>query len=192
MGDALKDLMVSLIALPLALMALYGVLRRGGRQWWIWGALVTRRVDDRRRRDRPGLHRAASSTPTRRSSRARFGTTILRLAHANGIRAQEVYEVDASRQTTRVSANVSGILGTERITLNDNLLSRASPEAIQAVLGHEMGHYVLNHVYKLLLAFGVIVVVGFALDCLVRSIGWPPDVLPGGASAASTIRPACR
>ena len=96
---------------------------------------------------------------------------ILRLAHANGIRAQEVYEVDASRQTTRVSANVSGILGTERITLNDNLLSRASPEAIQAVLGHEMGHYVLNHVYKLLLAFGVIVVVGFAL------IAWSFDRL---------------
>jgi STE24 endopeptidase len=88
---------------------------------------------------------------------------ILRVAHANGIQAQEVYEVDASRQTTRVSANVSGILGTQRITLNDNLLNRASPGAILAVLGHEMGHYVLNHVYKMLLAFGVIIVVGFAI-----------------------------
>ena len=70
------------------------------------------------------------------------------MARANGIPATEVYEVDASRQSTRISANVSGFLGTERITLNDNLLKRCSPEEIQAVMGHEMGHYVLNHVYK--------------------------------------------
>ncbi len=88
---------------------------------------------------------------------------ILRLAHANGISAQEVYQVDASRKTTRVSANVSGLLGTERITLNDNLLNRASPAAIQAVLGHEMGHYVLNHGYKGLLALGLVIVCGFAI-----------------------------
>jgi len=88
---------------------------------------------------------------------------ILRLAHANGIRAEEVYQVDASRQTTRVSANVSGMFGTERITLNDNLLKRASPAAIQAVMGHEMGHYVLNHANKMLLAFGVLIAIGFGI-----------------------------
>ncbi len=38
-----------------------------------------------------------------------------------------------------------------RITLNDNLLRRGSPEEIQAVMGHEMGHYVLNHVYKFIM-----------------------------------------
>jgi STE24 endopeptidase len=86
---------------------------------------------------------------------------ILRLAHANGILADDVYEMDASRQSTRVSANVSGLLGTQRITLNDNLLERASPAAIQAVMGHEMGHYVLNHGYKLLISLGAVIVVGF-------------------------------
>ncbi len=50
---------------------------------------------------------------------------ILAVARANGIQAGEVWEMDASRQTTRISANVSGMLGTERITLNDNLLNRA-------------------------------------------------------------------
>jgi len=39
-----------------------------------------------------------------------------------------VYEIDASRQTTRMSANVSGFANTMRITLNDNLLKRGSPE----------------------------------------------------------------
>jgi STE24 endopeptidase len=72
---------------------------------------------------------------------------IISLARANGIPATEVWEFDASKQTKRMSANVSGMLGTTRISMNDNLMNRASPEEIQAVLGHEMGHYVLNHIY---------------------------------------------
>src|SRR5436305_7905475 len=62
-----------------------------------------------------------------------------------------------------MSANVSGFLGTERIKLNDNLLNRASLPEIEAVLGHEMGHYVLNHVYKGLIEIGLVIVVGFAV-----------------------------
>ena len=73
---------------------------------------------------------------------------ILRMAHANGIPANDVYQIDASRQSTRISANVSGFANTMRITLNDNLLRRGSPEEIQAVMGHEMGHYVMNHIPK--------------------------------------------
>ena len=74
--------------------------------------------------------------------------SILSLARANEIPATDVYEVDASKQSKRVSANVSGLLGTERITLNDNLLARCSPQALLATMGHEMGHYVLHHIYK--------------------------------------------
>ena len=58
---------------------------------------------------------------------------------------------------------MSGFLGTERISLNDNLLKRASLEEIESVLGHEMGHYVLNHVFKILLETAVVVAIGFAL-----------------------------
>jgi STE24 endopeptidase len=74
-----------------------------------------------------------------------------------------VWQVDASRQTTRISANVSGMFGTERITLNDNLLNRCSQACIESVMGHEMGHYVLNHGYELVLAFGVVTLVSFAI-----------------------------
>jgi STE24 endopeptidase len=73
-----------------------------------------------------------------------------------------VFVVDASRQSKRISANVSGFGSTMRITLNDNLLNRSSPESIRAVMGHEMGHYVLNHVYKGLLFFSVVIVVMFS------------------------------
>jgi STE24 endopeptidase len=85
------------------------------------------------------------------------------MARANGISVNDVYQIDASRQTTRMSANVSGFGKTMRITLNDNLLRRGSPEEIQSVMGHEMGHYVLHHIQKDLLFFLVVIVVFFAL-----------------------------
>jgi STE24 endopeptidase len=87
---------------------------------------------------------------------------ILRMAHANGIPTNDVYEIDASRQTTRMSANVSGFGNTMRITLNDNLLKRGSLEEIQAVMGHEMGHYVMNHIPKFMIFLLIVVVVSFA------------------------------
>lgn len=93
----------------------------------------------------------------------RLTKPILSLAHANGIAADKVYEMDASRQTTRMSANVSGFGSTMRITLNDNLLRRGSPEEIQAVMGHEMGHYVLHHIAKDLLYFSAVILIFFGL-----------------------------
>jgi STE24 endopeptidase len=87
---------------------------------------------------------------------------VLSMARANGIPAKDVYTIDASKQSTRMSANVSGFANTMRITLNDNLLRRGSPEEIEAVMGHEMGHYVLHHIYKDILFFSIVIVLFFA------------------------------
>ena len=66
---------------------------------------------------------------------------------------------DASKQTKRISANVSGLGPTIRISLNDNLLNRTSEPEILAVLGHEMGHYKLGHVWIDVL--GLVLIFGF-------------------------------
>src|SRR6476620_3532359 len=76
----------------------------------------------------------------------------------------------ASKQSKRISANVSGLGTTMRITLNDNLLNRSSPEEVEAVMGHEMGHYVLNHVYKGVMFFTIVIVILFAF--IKWSFGW--------------------
>ena len=54
---------------------------------------------------------------------------------------------DQSKQNKRISANVSGLGPTIRISLNDNLLERTGEDEILAVMGHEMGHYKLNHIW---------------------------------------------
>src|SRR5437870_10206662 len=88
---------------------------------------------------------------------------ILAMARANEIPVKQVFEVDASRQTTRVSANVSGLLGTTRVALNDNLLKQCTLPEIRAVMAHEMGHYVLNHGAKLVTYFGILILIGFGI-----------------------------
>jgi STE24 endopeptidase len=100
----------------------------------------------------------------------RIKNSILRLARANGIPVTEVYGFNASKQSKRVSANVSGFLGTTRISLNDNLLNRCSPEAIEAVMGHEMGHFVMNHIYKGILFSTIVFTLTFTV--LRRSLDW--------------------
>ena len=72
---------------------------------------------------------------------------IVAMAQAKNIPSEHIYLFDASKQTKRISANVSGIGPTIRISLNDNLLNRSTPQEIAGVMGHEMGHYVLNHVW---------------------------------------------
>jgi STE24 endopeptidase len=75
-------------------------------------------------------------------------TRIVAMAAAQSIPADHIYVFDASRQSDRISANVSGVGPTVRISMTDNLLNRASVPEAAAVVGHEMGHYVLNHIWR--------------------------------------------
>ena len=88
--------------------------------------------------------------------------SVLALARANEVPAHDVYWFDASKQTKRISANVSGLFGTTRVSLNDNLLGETSLPEIKAVMAHELGHYVLNHPFKRVLQFGLVLAAGFA------------------------------
>ena len=162
MGSSEKGLGVALVLGGLGVMTLYGVLRRVGRSWWLWATLVAVLFSAIGAVIAPVFIAPLFNTYTRLEDPV-VRDPILSLAHANGIKADAVYVVDQSRQTTRISANVSGLLGTQRISLNDNLLRRCATAEIHAVLGHEMGHYVLNHVYKNLLEIAVVVAVGFSL-----------------------------
>jgi STE24 endopeptidase len=162
MWDQTKGLLIGIILGGLLAMALVGVAQKLPRTWHIWGAVVTILFTIFGVMIVPIVIVPIFNTPKVLDNPA-ITRPILSLARANGITAKDVYEVDASKQTTRMSANVSGFGKTMRITLNDNLLRRGSPEEIQSVMGHEMGHYVLNHIYKSILFIFVVIVAGFSL-----------------------------
>ncbi len=169
MADQMKGLGVNLVLGGLLAMLLFGVVRRLPRTWWIWGSVVTILFLIFTALIAP-VYIVPIFNKVTRLDDPKIVEPILSMARANGIPAKDVYEIDSSRQTTRMSANVSGFANTMRITLNDNLLRRGSPEEIQAVMGHEMGHYVMNHIYKGIM-FNLIETV-LAFVYLYWGLGW--------------------
>src|SRR5467141_1692335 len=161
LGDQLIVLLVNVVLGGVVSMVLFGVVRRVPRTWWIWGAGVSIVFLIFFIMIAPVFIFPLLNKFTVLED-PKITQPILSMARANGIPAQKVYQMDASRQTTRMSANVSGFGRTMRITLNDTLLRRGSPEQTQAVMGHEMGHYVLNHVYKGIMFSVILFVLFFA------------------------------
>ncbi len=161
MNDQFTSLAIEVIISSIALTLVYAVIRRARKTWWVWGTgvsvlllLFINFIAPVYLSPLFNKYQLLEEGPLRES--------LLSMAHANGIPGSDVYWFDASRQTTRISANVSGMFGTTRISLNDNLLKRTSAQEIEAVMGHEMGHYVLNHGAKLTINYGLLLAFGFA------------------------------
>lgn len=169
LGDRLKGIALSITLGGVAVVGLYAAVRKAPRSWPIWGSLLTTVFLVIGVLIGP-VYIAPLFNKYTALTDARVRDPILAMARANDIHADKVYVVDASRQSKRISANVSGIFGTERITLNDNLLNRTSLPEIKAVMGHEMGHYILNHVYELVLEFFLVIVLLFLV--LRLAYGW--------------------
>ncbi len=164
--EQLIGLALTLIGGTLLVVVLYAVFRRASRTWWVWGTIVTIIYSGTLVLIAPVYIEPLFNT-YKPLTDPKIRDPILAMARANEIPVRQVFEVDASRQTTRVSANVSGLLGTTRVALNDNLLRQCTLPEIRAVMAHEMGHYVLNHGAKLLTYLGILLLIGFAMTRIV-------------------------
>ena len=144
--DMAKDLGINLVVFPLIAMAVYGVIRRFPKNWWLAATGVIAAFLAFGMLLGPVYIAPLFNTYTELPA-GPIRDRIVAMAQSKNIPAQHIYLFDASKQTKAISANVSGIGPTMRISLNDNLLNRSTPQEIAAVMGHEMGHYVLNHVW---------------------------------------------
>ena len=163
--DQLKGLLVGMIGLSIALPILYAVFRHASRSWWLWATCVVVALSLAANFLAPVYIFPLFNKYTPLTD-PNIRDPILAMAKANEIPVQQVFVVDASRQTTRVSANVAGAFGTSRIALNDNLLNKCTLPEIRQVMGHEMGHYVLNHQGKLATYSGILFLITFGLISL--------------------------
>ncbi len=162
-GDFGTGFALDLVASVVLGTIVYSVIRATRRYWWVWGAGIAIMFSILMLVIAPVFiaplfnhYKPLREGPVKQHT--------LSLARSEGIPVTNVYEFDASRQTKRISANVSGFLGTTRVSMNDNLLNRSSEREILAVLGHEMGHYVLDHATRLILMFGLVIVMAFAFS----------------------------
>ncbi len=159
-GEQLVTLAVGTAITAIVVAGLYAIIRRAGERWWMWGTAGGIAVLSVVIALSPVLieplfntYKPIEDGPVKR--------VVLQMAHANGVPVDNVYEFDASRQTTRISANVSGLFGTAAVRLNDNLMRRTTEPEIRAVMAHELGHYVMNHIAKTLITLTLLLSVAF-------------------------------
>ncbi len=162
LGDQGKELAVGLVLQALFFVVLYLFIRRLGRGWWVAGTALGILF----------LIFVVAIAPVfiaplfntfEPLEDARLREEILAMAHAQGIPAEEVYQVDASRQSEHNNAYMTGLLGTQRIVLYDTILKRFAPREIRFVMGHEMGHYVLHHIWNFIAFASLLIAAGFFL-----------------------------
>lgn len=161
LGEQAIGLVTGVIMAAIFLTIFYLVLRLARRAWWVWGAAVSVVL----------LAVAIFISPVyidplfneyQPMEEGELRDDILALAEANGIPADNVYVFDVSRQSNRITANVNGLFGTTRIALSDTLIDNTNPDEVLAVMGHEMGHYALNHLWEMFIIFAVVLAIGFA------------------------------
>lgn len=169
LGEWLIGAAIGTAAMSLLAWGVLAAIRRFPKSWWAWGTALTV----------SGIAVMIAAGPVfidplfndyKPMAAGPLRDQILSMARANGVAVDQVYVVDASRQTKRISANVAGLGGTMRVALNDNLLNQCTPAEVRAVMGHELGHYVLGHIPWTIAALGGLVLLAFvAVD---RATPW--------------------
>jgi STE24 endopeptidase len=162
LGERSIMLAISVAMTAILLAIVFAVIRRAPRTWWLWGAASLTLLTAFAVAVAPVFISPLFNKYTPMQA-GPLRDQILAMARAHDVPADNVYVFDASKQSKRISANVSGLGPTIRISLNDNLLNRTSPAEVKAVMGHELGHYVLGHVWRLILEFSLVYLAGLLL-----------------------------
>ena len=166
-ADQLKGIA---IGAPLGLIMvelLYLALRAAGNLWWLWavGGLLVFNVLLSNLAPvliMPIFNKYVPLGDEHKDLAER----LLRLAQRAHTRVRGVYKFDMSRRTKSANAALTGIGNTRRIILGDTLINEFTPDEIEAVLAHELGHQVHRDI-PILIAFGTLsTLIGFYLASL--------------------------
>ncbi|HMI20033.1 MAG TPA: M48 family metallopeptidase [Sphingomonas sp.] len=145
-GDAAKALPISLIVTTLFLLALYTLVRRVPRSWWLWasgvavaGVILLVVITPIFIEPLFNTYTPAPDGPVR--------SEVVKLAEATGVPHDKILIYNGSKQSDRYTANVAGLFGTARVAMSDTMFKQnADMSEVLGVVGHEMGHYVHKHI----------------------------------------------
>ena len=162
LGQALLSTLISSVVGALFFVGVYALIRRTGPRWWLWsgglaaatagvlmlaGPVFIEPLFNDYKPVPPGEVRAA----------------LEEMAGRSGVPPERLFVFDGSRQSNNFTANVAGIGGSARIAISDVAFKGASLDEVKAVTGHEIGHYVLGHVWWGIAAITAIIMVAFLL-----------------------------
>jgi STE24 endopeptidase len=176
--DQVKGLLVgAVIGLPL-LEGLYAFLRAFPQTWWVWAAGGLLVVNVLLSNLAPILIMPLfNKFVPLGDEHAELAGRLMKLAERAHTRVRGVFKFDMSRRTPAANAALTGIGNTRRIVLGDTLINEFTPDEIETVLAHELGHQV-HHDIPLLIAFGTITTLlglyltSLAMHWAIRSFGF--------------------
>lgn len=158
--EQLIGLAISLVIAPLFVMVFFAVIRRFPKNWWVLGTVVTSTFIMIMITLSP-VYLAPLFNDYTEMENGDLRDQIVAMADEKGVPSSNIYVFNQSKQHDRISANVSGFANTMRISLNDNLLLRSTPEEVKSVMGHELGHYVLGHIWRMVIVLSAVFALGF-------------------------------
>ena len=160
------------------ILGLYALMRFTGAAWWAWAAGVFFLVSIVLGQLAPVLL-LPLFYKIRPLDDPELGERMARLSEGTGLKIGGVYRMEMSAETVKANAMLAGLGRTRRVILGDTLLNEFSPDEIEVILAHEIGHHVHKHIPKLI-AFGVLLsAAGFWLcDLVLRAWIVHVEVIP--------------
>lgn len=162
LGQSSISLAISVLLGALFFLGVYALIRRTGARWWLWSGgfaaaalVVFLLVSPTLIEPLFNSYKPVPAGPVK--------TALAEQARLAGISADRIFLFDGSRQSNNFTANVSGLGSAARIAISDVAMKQASLDEVRAVTGHEIGHYVLHHVWWMVAVFAILAMVFFFL-----------------------------
>lgn len=158
--DQVKGFLVSVILAAIVAVVLYSILRASAERWWLIAWVVFLGLFVLMAQIAPVVLFPIfyKFEPLQNED---LKARLVRLSERAGTRVRGVYKWKLSEKSNKANAALTGLGATRRIILADTLLDNYSPEEIEAVLAHELGHHVHRHILKSIGVQAIVTLGGF-------------------------------
>jgi Zn-dependent protease with chaperone function len=172
LADLFKGLALSLVLEILVIEFVYLLLALQPQTWWLWGVLAMLFFSVVMANLAPVLIFPIfyKFTPLPEGDLTK---RLLALAERAHTRVRGVFTMKMSAKTTAANAALMGLGNTRRIVIGDTMLDRYTPDEIEVVLAHELGHHVHHDIWKLIISQSILTLGGLYLVNMV--LHWAVD-----------------
>jgi STE24 endopeptidase len=162
LGQSALSVAIFGVVVGLFFVGVYALMRRAGKLWWVWsGGLTAFAVSLLLLAGPVFIEPLFNDYKPVPAGEVRDALVVM--AKQAGVPEDRLFVYDGSRQSNNFTANVSGLAGSARIAISDVAFKGASLDEVKAVTGHEIGHYVLKHVWRTVILLSVMAVLFFFL-----------------------------
>ncbi|WP_419255351.1 M48 family metallopeptidase [Caulobacter sp. ErkDOM-YI] len=161
LGEGVMSIAISAVFTGLFFVALYALIRKARRLWWLWAGGLTAGFMVLGMLVAPIYIEPLFNTYTP-APNGQVRDAVVQMAKANGVPSDKIFIYDGSKQSNAYTANVSGLFGSARIAMSDTMFKKGADLAeVRGVVGHEMGHYARGHSLWITGIFSLLAVLAF-------------------------------